>query len=330
MDSHTVPSNKTILIVGGAGYIGSYVNKILHLKGYRTVVFDNLSRGCRSNASYGDFFQGDLSNIPDLKSVFRKNHFDAIMHFAAFADVGESVQNPAKYYKNNVSGTLNLLEMALKFGVLTFIFSSSAAIFGLPQAPSIDEKHPCNPINPYGESKWMVEKILHDFDIAYGLKSCCLRYFNAAGADPEGQLRWIGRKESNLIPLLLKSINPSEKRVTIFGNDYPTPDGTCIRDYIHIHDLAVAHILGLEKLWMDRKSSAYNLGNGKGFSVKNVVEAVQQVVGKSLPIIEGARRMGDPPILIANPAKAERELGWHPQYTDLKTMIQHAYEAMDF
>ncbi|MBA3603678.1 MAG: UDP-glucose 4-epimerase GalE [Parachlamydiaceae bacterium] len=320
--------NKTILIVGGAGYIGSHVNKLLYLHGYDTVVFDNLSHGDSRNVLYGSFFEGDLENASDLKNLFKAHSFDGVMHFAALTDVGESIRNPAVYYRNNVSNTLNLLDIAVENGVKFFVFSSSAAIFGMPIKDLIDEQHSRSPINPYGHSKLIVEAMLQDYDQAYGLKSCSLRYFNAAGADPECEIVWYDRKENNLIPLLLKSLKDPSKKVTLFGTDYPTVDGTCIRDYIHVYDLAEAHIRGLEKLMTTQTSSSYNLGNGRGFSVYEVVRAVEKVTGKSLQIIEGPRRPGDPAILVADSKKASLELGWKPQYSEIETMIEHAYKAM--
>jgi UDP-glucose 4-epimerase len=328
MNSVTKANVKTLLIIGGAGYIGSYVNKRLNQIGYETVVFDNLSRGHRSNVSCGSFIQGDLADPSTLESLFQQNSFAGILHFAAYTDVGESVTNPYMYYQNNVVNTLTLLHLAVKYGIKSFVFSSSAAIFGLPVKDLIDENHPCAPINPYGRTKWFIEMILQDFDRAYGLKSCCLRYFNAAGADPEGEIKWHPRKESNLIPLLLRSLQEPRQKVTLYGSDYPTHDGTCIRDYIHLYDLAEAHIKGLEELFTSSTSSAYNLGNGHGFSVKEVIDAVEKVTGLPLQIVNGPRRAGDPPVLVANAMKAEQELGWKPRFPDLETMIAHAYKVM--
>jgi UDP-glucose 4-epimerase len=250
------------------------------------------------------------------------------MHFAAFIDVGESVREPAKYYENNVIKTLNLLNIMLKYQVKTLIFSSSAAIFGYPQANHIVESHACHPINPYGETKWMVEKILHDFDRAYGLKSCCFRYFNAAGGDPTGHIKNYQTQVTNLIPLALQSIK-CKRPLTIFGTDYPTLDGTCIRDYIHIHDLGTAHLLGMERLFTGSSSLAYNLGNGQGYSVKEVIRAVETVTNQPLIVQEGKRRPGDPPILLADASLARHDLGWQPIYTDLETMIEHAWKALN-
>lgn len=328
MDRRTEVKSKTLLVIGGAGYVGSYVNKRLSQAGYETVIYDNLSRGHRSNVVRGNFIQGDLADQPALEALFQQHTFAGILHFAAYTDVGESVTNPYIYYQNNVSNTLNLLHLAVNYGVKAFVFSSSAAIFGLPLSDRIDENHPCAPINPYGRTKWFIEMLLQDFDRAYGLKSCCLRYFNAAGADPEGEIKWHKRRETNLIPLLLRSLQEPKQKVTLFGSDYPTRDGTCIRDYIHLYDLAEAHIKGLEQLFARSTSTAYNLGNGHGYSVKEVIDAVERVTGQYLQVVNGARRPGDPPVLVANAKKAEVELGWKPRYPDLDTMIAHAYGVM--
>lgn len=317
-------TKSTILVVGGAGYIGSHVNKMLEDDGYQTVVLDNLSLGSRQAVTCGTFVQGDIGNRQDLDNIFTRFSIDAVMHFAALTDVGESMANPAKYYLNNVVNTLNLLEAMRHHGVNTFIFSSSAAIYGNPQRDLIDETHPCHPINPYGQTKLIIENILADYDRAYGFKFSCLRYFNAAGGDPSGEIKNFKSKESNLIPLTLRSLLNPKGSITIFGTDYPTPDGTCIRDYIHVMDLGAAHILAMEKLLKDGISSTFNLGNGKGYSVREVIRSVEKVTGKKVNAIEGARRPGDPAVLLADSQKARRELGWVPQYSSLDTMIAHA------
>lgn len=319
-----------VLVVGGAGFIGSNVNKILHEAGYYTIVFDNLSRGSREAVICGEFFFGDMANPADLKRVFSTYSIDAVMHFAAFTDVGESVINPSVYYRNNVVNTLNLLDAMVEFGVKQFIFSSSAAIFGLPQHKYIKESHPCAPINPYGETKLIVEKILRDYAHAYGLKSCCLRYFNAAGGDPDNKVRNFRKKENNLIPIALRSLLDPNGFLTIFGTDYPTTDGTCIRDYIHVYDLAQAHISAMEQLFESPPGQCYhyNLGNGNGFSVLEVINAVEKVTGRHLSVIKGGRREGDPPILLADSQKAFLELSWVPKYPQLEPMIEHAWNAM--
>lgn len=321
--------NKQILIVGGAGFIGSHVNKMLHCKGYQTIILDNLSRGHRAAVPYGTLIEGDLADPVVLRHIFETYSIQAVMHFAAFIDVGESVQSPAKYYLNNVANTLNLLTTMLQYQVKILIFSSSAAIFGQPLEPFIKEDHPCQPINPYGESKWMIEKILRDFGSAYDLRFCCLRYFNAAGGDPEGEIKNYQIHTSNLIPRILLNLKRKENSVTIYGTDYSTLDGTCIRDYIHIEDLGNAHIAALEQLLKGGVSNFYNLGNGKGFSVREVVSAIQDVLNKKINIIESARRPGDPPVLLADSNKATHQLNWRPRYL-LQEMIEHAWKAYSF
>lgn len=318
----------TILVTGGAGFIGSYVNKQLNQAGYQTIVYDNLSHGNQAAVCQGEFIKGDIGDKEQLESVFNRYSIRAVMHFAAFIDVGESVREPANYYLNNVVNTLTLLNTMLKYDVKTLVFSSSAAIFGTPQTECIKESHSCNPINPYGETKWVIEKILRDFNQAYEFKSCCLRYFNAAGGDPEGQIKNYQKQVTNLIPLALRSVK-FNRPLTIFGHDYATRDGTCIRDYIHIHDLGTAHLLGMERLFAGSPSMAYNLGNGQGYTVKEVIKAVEKVTGHSIDARQGPRRPGDPPILLADAALAKQELGWKPIYPDLETMIEHAWKALD-
>lgn len=318
---------QTILIVGGAGFIGSYVNKMLHRAGYQTLVLDNLSVGYEEAVRYGTFIKGDMADTELLNQIFERYSIAAVMHFAAFINVGESVHNPAKYYFNNVVNTLNLLTAMMRHEVKTFIFSSSSAIFGQPEEFMIQEDQACHPINPYGESKWMVEKILRDFEVAYGLKFASLRYFNAAGGDPEGEIKnYQIHTASNLIPRILRSLQTPDDFITIFGTDYPTRDGTCIRDYIHIDDLGIAHIKAMERLFNGAYSSFYNLGNGQGFSVKEVIQAVEKVLNKKVRVVEGARRPGDAAILLADASKAASELGWRPQYS-LEDMIEHAWNA---
>lgn len=319
---------KTILIVGGAGFIGSHVANMLRQADYHTVVYDNLSRSTRSTFADNPFIQGDIGDAQALDTLFTHHPIDAVMHFAAFIDVGESVRDPALYYYNNVCGTLTLLNAMVRHHVKTLIFSSTAAVYGMPQSAAIDETHPCNPINPYGRSKWMVEQILRDYDQAYGLKSCSFRYFNAAGGDPEGQIKSTQPHITNLIPLILKSLKTGGK-VTLFGTDYPTPDGTCIRDYIHIDDLGRAHILGMKKLLNGSPSCFYNLGNGQGHSVREVIRAAEHATGMPVLVQEGGRRPGDPPILVANARKAMKELDWQPRYQNLETMIEHAWKAWE-
>lgn len=318
---------KKILVVGGAGFIGAETNKLLNEAGYETVVLDNLSEGKRRRVKWGTFIKGDLGNKRFLEKLFDSHHFDAVMHFAAYIDVGESVVNPGKYYENNVSNTLNLLESMQRKGVKFFIFSSSSAVYGIPQTDLIKEDHPKNPISPYGLTKLMVEKILEDYANAYDLRSVSLRYFNAAGGDPDGQIKNYQQKKSNLIPIVLDAIRNNQP-VTINGTDYPTFDGTCIRDYIHIYDLGMAHILAMEHLFKRGNIEFYNLGNGKGFSVREVIKAAENVTRKTVQIIEGPRRPGDPPYLFADSQKARENLGWEIKYPNLESMINHAWKSL--
>ncbi len=317
---------KTILVVGGAGYIGSHMVKMLLRSGYSVVTLDNLSGGYRDAVTGGDFVLGDLANSAMLNSLFDQYSFQGVMHFASFIQVGESVRDPGKYYQNNVACTLNLLDAMITHHVPAFIFSSSAAIFGEPRYLPIDEQHPKQPMNPYGLSKWMIEQILSDYDRAYQLKSTCLRYFNAAGADPEGQLGERHHPETHLIPLVLQTAQGQRPHITIFGEDYDTPDGTCIRDYIHINDLCQAHLLALEQLLSGSNSAVYNLGNGTGFSVRQVINLAQTVTGKKVPVVMGERRLGDPARLVADAKQAMIQLHWQPQYPDLATIITHAWQ----
>lgn len=324
----SMKKKKKILVAGGAGFIGSQVNQLLHDSGYDTIVLDNLSTGCRDAVTTGIFFKGDIADEAILDEIFEAQHIDAVMHFAAHLNIGESFEHPAKYYMNNVGSTLSLLASMQKHSVDKLILSSSAAIFGIPQQPKINEEHPQQPISPYGESKLMIERILRDYDEAYGLKSCCLRYFNAAGGDPMGRIRNGKADDFNLIPAILRSLKVKGGKMTIYGTDYPTPDGTCIRDYIHVHDIAEAHVAAMEQLIERETSTAYNLGHGEGFSIRNVIEVVEKVTERPVHVIQGPRRRGDPPVLIADPSKAHQELGWMPQYPDLETIVAHAWEAL--
>lgn len=316
--------SRDILVVGGAGYIGSHCAKLMHGRGYGVVSYDNLSRGFREAVRYGDFVQGDIGDAHALDRLFSSRKFDAVMHFAAFAYVGESVEKPALYMENNFQKTRVLLDAMRRHGISRFIFSSTCATYGVPQYVPIDEKHPQKPINPYGESKLLVEKMLREYDEQHKLKSMVFRYFNASGCDPEGELGERHDPETHLIPLALRAALGAGPRLKIFGGDYETPDGTCVRDYIHVNDLSNAHILGLEYL-MDRQSGeVFNLGNGNGFSVKEVVQAVRTVTGCEVPFDEAPRRAGDPPVLIGNAEKARRILGWKIQYTDLEDIVRTA------
>jgi UDP-glucose 4-epimerase len=300
--------------------------KMLLAAGYHVIVLDNLSTGYRNAIIGGEFVFGDLADFTTLKHLFTNHTFAGVMHFASFIEVGESMRNPGKYYQNNVAATLNLLDTMITYDVKTFIFSSSAAIFGEPRYTPIDEQHPKQPINPYGLSKWMIEQILTDYDRAHGLKSICLRYFNAAGADPDSQLGERHNPESHLIPLVLQTANKRREHITIFGQDYDTPDGTCIRDYIHINDLCQAHLLALEQLLAGTHSAAYNLGNGTGFSVKQVINIAREITQQPIPIVIGERRPGDPACLVADSKLARNQLGWQPHYSDLATIITHAWQ----
>ena len=286
---------------------------------------DDLSSGHRDAVLCGEFVQGNFGDRALLDAVL-SNGFDAVMHVASFIQVGESVQHPDKYYRNNVTYTLGLLEAMRAQGVNKFIFSSTAATFGEPQYTPIDERHPQQPINPYGRTKLMVEQALADYDKAYGMKSVCLRYFNAAGADPEGQLGERHDPETHLIPLVLQAASGRRPHISVFGRDYDTPDGTCIRDYIHIQDLCSAHWLALKSLMDGAESQAYNLGNGNGFSVQEVIDTAEQVTGRKIPVVNAARREGDPARLVADSTLARKQLGWQPQYADLATIIEHAWK----
>ncbi len=314
-----------ILIVGGAGYIGSHMVKALSEKKCNITVLDNLSSGHRDAVLAGHLVVGDLSDLDCLDKIFADNAFDVVMHFASSIMVGESVEKPSLYYRNNVTNTQNLLDAMVKHDVKQFIFSSTAAIFGEPEYTPIDEKHPKTPINPYGRSKWMVEQILEDYDRAYGLKSICLRYFNAAGADSEGQLGERHDPETHLIPLVLQAASGNRDAITVFGRDYDTEDGTCIRDYIHVADLCQAHWLAIQNLQKHGNSGRYNLGNGNGFSVKQVIDVCLEVTGMEIKVTEGERREGDPAVLVADSSLARSVLGWQPQYGDLESIVSHAW-----
>ncbi|MDQ3797653.1 MAG: UDP-glucose 4-epimerase GalE [Pseudomonadota bacterium] len=298
---------------------------VLGEAGYKPVTLDNLYSGYRDAVIAGEFIQGDLNDRELLNQVLDAHDFAGVMHFAAHIEVGESVRDPAKYYRNNVANTQNLLDAMVRYGVNAFIFSSTAAIFGEPQYIPIDEQHPKAPVNPYGRSKWMVEQLLEDYDHAYGLKSCALRYFNAAGADPRGRLGERHQPESHLIPLVLQAASGRRESITLYGTDYDTTDGTCIRDYIHVSDLCDAHLLALEQLTQGGESNRYNLGNGQGYSVQEVIDAAAKVTGREIPVVRGERRCGDPATLVADSARARSKLGWSPRFADLDTIIAHAW-----
>lgn len=314
-----------ILVCGGAGYIGSHANKLLAQKAYGTVVFDNLVYGHREAVKWGKFIKGDLKNPGDIETVFEQYPIDAVMHFAAYAYVGESVTNPEKYYFNNVACTLNLLHAMKEHGCNKIIFSSTCATYGEPGRVPITEDMPQNPVNPYGASKLMVERILEDYANAYGLKYAALRYFNAAGADPEAEIGESHDPETHLIPLVLDTASGKRPDVKVFGTDYPTRDGSCIRDYIHVADLAGAHLLALDYLDRGGESGCFNLGSEQGTSVLEVIEAVRKVTGKDFKVTFTDRRPGDPATLVGSSEKAERVLGWEPQYGDIETIVRHAW-----
>jgi UDP-glucose 4-epimerase len=319
-------TNLHVLVVGGAGYIGSHMVKLLAKSGCKVTTLDNLVGGYRDAVLYGDFVLGDLANKGMLEKLFANNRFDAVMHFASFIQVGESVKNPSMYYFNNVSNTLNLLDTMRHFDIDKFIFSSTAATFGEPKYSPIDELHPQVPINPYGRSKLFVEQILQDYEHAYGLKSVCLRYFNAAGADPEGELGERHNPETHLIPLILQAASGRRESIAVFGRDYDTPDGTCIRDYIHIADLCQAHWLALRSLLDGQQSQQYNLGNGHGFSVQEVIDSAKRITKREILVTEAPRRAGDPAILVADSTLAQKQLGWKPCFAELDVILTHAWQ----
>jgi UDP-glucose 4-epimerase len=319
--------SKTILVVGGAGYIGSHTNYALLEKGYKTIVFDNLSRGHLSAVSVdSEFIQGDLVDVESIRGVFKTHKIDGVIDFAASIEVGESQLNPQLYYYNNVVNSLNLFQVMLEFGVKNIVFSSTAATYGLPEVTPITESTPNKPINTYGRTKLMIEQILSDYHRAYNLNSICLRYFNACGADLNLRTGEDHNPESHLIPLIFQSISGKRDSITIFGSDYKTPDGTCVRDYIHVMDLAEAHILALEKMFNQKGfCEIINLGTGKGFSNLEIVRMVEKVTNLKVPLKMGDRRLGDPDILVANNTKAREILNWEPKNSDLKNIIQSAW-----
>jgi UDP-glucose 4-epimerase len=330
--------NRSVLVVGGAGYIGSHMVKLLARQGgFDITVFDNLSRGRREALTAGTFVQGDLLCPEGLQRLFRQNRFDAVLHFAALAYVGESVLTPRTYYENNVGGTLNLLHAMLDAGVDKLVFSSSCATYGLPQVIPILEENPQNPINPYGRGKLMVERILQDYAHAYGLRSCSLRYFNAAGCDPEGELGELHDPETHLIPLVLREAlrvlqggDPEVTTLNVYGDDFDTPDGTCIRDFVHVQDLCTAHLAAMDLLTggASTGAEAYNLGNGSGFSVMEVIEACRRLTGADIRYQIAGRRPGDPPRLVGGSARARDILGWRPEFAELDQIIETAWRWM--
>lgn len=315
-----------ILICGGAGYIGSHINKALNKEGYETIVFDNLVYGHREAVKWGTFVEGDLSNLEDIEKVFSIYDIEAVFHFAAFAYVGESVNEPEKYYYNNVVNTLNLLKVMRKYNCNKIIFSSTCATYGEPEKVPITEDMPQNPINPYGMTKLTVEGIFKDYKKAYGLQFVVLRYFNAAGADPDGEIGESHDPETHIIPLVLDAASGKRADIKVFGTDYDTPDGSCIRDYIHVTDLADAHLRALHYLENGGEGDFFNLGNTIGTSVLEIVDSVKRVTGKDFKVTLSDRRAGDPAKLVGSSEKARRVLGWEPKYADIDTIVKHAWE----
>ena len=314
-----------ILVTGGAGYVGAHVCKALAKRGYRPIAYDNLVYGHEAAVKWGPLEIGDIADRARLDAVIAHYRPQALMHFAAFTYVGESVADPGKYYRNNVAGTLSLLEALRDHGIGKMVFSSTAAVYGTPDMVPIAEAATKAPINPYGLSKWTSEQMIADFGAAHGLRSAVLRYFNAAGADPDGELGECHDPESHLIPLAMQAVTGDGPPLTLFGDDYPTPDGTCIRDYIHVADLANAHVQALEQLDHRDGAEVFNLGTGHGVSVREVLDAVGRAAGKPVPHSIGPRRAGDPAELVSDPGKANRELGWKPAMSDLDTIVDTAW-----
>lgn len=317
---------KEILVTGGAGYIGSHVVKMLAERGYAPLVYDSLENGFRDFVADHELVQGDIGDYETLAALFRKREIECVMNFASYIAVGESVQHPLKYYANNVAKTLELFRAMNDHGVKRFIFSSTAAVYGYPDAVPIREDSPLRPINPYGRTKHFIEQVLGDLDAAASFRSISLRYFNAAGADPSGFIGESHVPETHIIPLVIRAVLDESYFLTIFGTDYKTPDGTCIRDYIHVNDLASAHVLALENLLAGNSSKVFNLGNGTGFSVREVVESVRRVTGRMPQVRTGPRRPGDPDVLVASSEKARAELGWKPQMADLDVIVETAWK----
>lgn len=316
---------KNILVVGGAGYIGAHMVRQLVNTGYHAIVLDDLSRGHAEMIPDGALVVGDFGDQQLLDAIFSKQKIDAVIHFAALSLVGESVERPLAYYDNNVAKTIKLLDRMRQNGVDKFIFSSTAAVYGEPRATPITEDHLCEPLSPYGASKLIVERVLRDCDSAFGLKSICLRYFNAAGADESGALGERHDPETHLIPLVLQIAAGMRGHINVFGDDYATEDGTCVRDYVHVSDLAGAHSLALEQLLAGGDSEVYNLGNNRGYSVLEVLKVAREVTGHTIPAVKADRRPGDPAVLIADSSKIRTRLGWRPRYEELEAIIGTAW-----
>ena len=315
-----------VLVAGGAGYIGSHTVKELIKEGFEVVVFDNFSTGREELLTGGKVVRGDLLDKESIQKAFSSEDIEAVLHFASLIEVGESYANPQKYYTHNLTSSLNLLEAMLKAGVKNFIFSSSAAVYGIPQQIPIPESHPLQPINPYGQTKFFIEKILEDYQRVYGLRFISLRYFNAAGADPEGKLGEMHEPETHLIPNILLSLLGKKKSFELFGTDYPTEDGTAVRDYIHVADLAKAHVLALKKILSSPESDFINLGTNKGYSVLEVIKKAEEITGKNALYTKKPRRKGDVPALLASKEKAEQTLGWKLLHSSLEEIIATAWK----
>jgi UDP-glucose-4-epimerase GalE len=318
-------SARTVLVTGGGGYIGSHAAKALHRAGYRVVVYDNLSAGHRAAVKYGALVEGDIADVAAVRAALRQHEVFGVMHFAAFLDVGESVREPIRYYRNNVVGALAVLEAMAAESVRHFVFSSTCATYGEPIETPITETHPQKPINSYGETKLAVEHALPHIEAAHGIHWVALRYFNAAGADPDGEIGEDHSPEIHLIPRAIEAA-AGGRGLQVFGDDYPTPDGTCLRDYVHVSDLADAHIRALEAIAETGKSGAYNLGTGRPHSVREVIDTVERVTGRRVPWTLAPRRAGDPAVLYAGAQKAQAELHWTPRYADLETIVQTAWD----
>lgn len=318
-----------VLVTGGAGYIGSHTAKALHHAGFTPVSVDNLSRGHEWAVKWGPLEKADICDADALRGVFARYRPTAVLHFAAFAYVGESVSDPYLYYRNNVGGALTLLEIMREAGCGKIVFSSTCATYGVPETTPFAEDTLQRPVNPYGSSKLMVERILRDADAAYGLRSVALRYFNAAGADPDGEIGELHNPETHLIPLALQATTDAGAELSVFGDDYDTPDGTCIRDYIHVSDLASAHVLALQRLLDGEPTNAFNLGIGRGYSVLEVIKAIKSVTKRHVRHEFAARRPGDPPVLVAKADRAQEALGWRPQFDELEQQIRHAWRWME-
>lgn len=316
---------KNVLVTGGAGYIGSHACKVLRAAGYVPVTYDNLSTGWADSVKFGPFEQGDLMDRAKLDDVFARYAPVAVMHFAAFSQVGEAMREPGMYWRNNVCGSLTLIEAAVAAGCLNFVFSSTCATYGDQDGVVLDESSAQMPLNAYGASKRAIEDILTDFEASHGLKSVIFRYFNVAGADPDAEVGEFHQPETHLIPLMLDAIEGKRPALTVFGSDYPTPDGTCIRDYVHVMDLVDAHVLGVKWLEDEKGSQVFNLGTGKGFSVREVIDHSRSVTNREVPIVEGDRRAGDAVCLVSGSVRAEKELGWSPTRSTLEVMISDAW-----